>query len=184
MPDGSVFFQRYQPQDSPRIVSKIEQDHKLLDKALATNDELLQLELLSRLGANYTMLEKEERAVPLLEQALLLARQRGDKRLEVANLLSLATSMQYLGQREKAQELFQEALDKVYANYEPYYEDFVLQHRGRCYVEQGKIEEAINCFGRALSLRERKGDPRGIEASQHALDAVRAIRDRQMGNGL
>ncbi len=175
MPDKSVFFQRYQPQDSPKLISKVEQDYKLLDKALATNDGLLQLELLSRLGANCIMLEREEQAVPLLEQALLLARQRGDKRLEVANLLSLATAAQYLGNREKAQELFQELLDKVYANDEPYYEDFVLQHRGRCYVEQGELEKAISCFGRALALRERKGDPRGVEASQHALDAARAM---------
>jgi len=175
MPDKSVFFQRYQPQDSPRLVSKIEQDFKLLDKALATNDELLQLELLSRIGANYTMLGREDQAAPLLEQALLMARQRGDRRLEVANLFGLATALQYLGNREKAQLLFQEALDKVYAYDEPYYEDFVLQHRGRCYVEQGKLTEAISCFERALALRERKNDPRGMETSQRALEAARAM---------
>jgi tetratricopeptide (TPR) repeat protein len=175
MPDKSVFFQRYQPQDTPKLVSKIEQDYKLLDKALATDDEQLQLELLSRIGANYTMLEREDQAAPLLEQALLMARQRGDKRFEVANLLGLGTAVHYLGNREKAQELFQEALDKVYAYDEPYYEDFVLQHRGRCYVEQGKLTEAISCFERALVLREKKGDPRGIESSQRALDAVRAM---------
>ena len=121
------------------------------------------------------MLEQEEQAAPLLEQALLLARRLSDKRLEVANLLSLATTQQYLGNRDRAQELFQEALEKGRVYNEPYYEDFVLQHRGRCYMEQGYVHEAKACFEQALVLRKRKGDPRGIESTQRALDAIRAL---------
>ncbi|HEY3991616.1 MAG TPA: hypothetical protein VGM01_01945 [Ktedonobacteraceae bacterium] len=57
----------------------------------------MQLELLSQLGSRLTILGKENVAAPLLEQALALARQLGEKRAEITTLLNLATAQQYLG---------------------------------------------------------------------------------------
>jgi len=119
-----------------------------------------------------TILGQEETAAPLLKQALMLARKLNDKRLEVANLLSLATAQQYLGQRDLAQDLFQEALEKARVYEQLQFEDFILHHRGRCFVEQGKIEEARTCFEQALILRKRKGDQRGIASTRRALDVL------------
>src|SRR5579884_3775474 len=166
------FFQRFQPDDPLELAKEVEQDSQELAQACAAHDEPRQLELLSQLGSRLTILEREKAAVPLLEQALALARKQGEKRFEVVILLSLATAQQYLGRRGLAQDLFQEALEKARAYGQFQIEDFILHHRGRCFVEQGKREEARNCFEQALILRKRKGDQRGIDSTQRALDAL------------
>jgi HTH-type transcriptional regulator, pleiotropic regulator of extracellular virulence genes len=167
------FFQRFQSDDPVALARKVEQDYQEL--ARAEHDEQMQLEILSRLGPRLTILGREQAAAPLLEQALVLARQFGEQRLEASNLLNLATAQQYLGKRDLAQDLFQEALDKARAYAQDEYEDFILHHRGRCYVEQGKRAEARACFELALALRRKKGDQRGIDSTQRALDALRVL---------
>ena len=165
-------FQRFQSDDPQALATKVEQDYAELAHAQQTSDERLQLEILSRLGSRLTILGCEQAAAPLLEVALILARRLEDQRLEVATLLHLATAQQYLDRRELAQQFFQEALEKARIYQQVQYEDFILHHRGRCYVEQGKIAEARACFEQALILRKNKGDERGITSTQHALDAL------------
>jgi hypothetical protein len=41
-----------------------------------------------------------------------MARRLGERAREISTLLHLATARQYLGQRDRAQELFQEGLDR------------------------------------------------------------------------
>lgn len=168
-------FQRFQSDDPLALAKKVEQDEEELVRARVARDERIELEILSRLGPRLTILGREHEAAPLLEQALVLARQLDDQRLEVSNLLNLATAQQYLGQRDLAQELFQEALDKARAYGQVQDEDFILHHRGRCFVEQGKREEARTCFEQALTLRKSKDDQRGIASTQRALDALRTL---------
>jgi tetratricopeptide (TPR) repeat protein len=170
-----AFFQRFQSDDPLALARKVEQDYEELAGTRTAHDEPGQLRLLSQLGSRLTILGKESEAAPLLEQALTLARQLGDTRFEVANLLSLATAQQYLGKRDLAQVLFQEALEKARTYKQFQYEDFILHHRGRCFVEQGKREEARTCFEQALVLRKRKGEQRGIDSTQRALDALRLL---------
>lgn len=169
------FFQRYQSADPLALAEKVEQDYLQLAQARASHEEQMQLELLSRLGSRLTILGKESAAAPLLEQALVLARRLGEKRLEITTLLNLATAQQYLGQRDLAQRLFQEALDQARASEQRQEEDFILHHRGRCFVEQGKLEEARACFEQALLLRKSKGDHRGIASTQRALEELRTF---------
>lgn len=169
------FFQRYQSADPLALAKKVEQDYVQLAQARAAHDEQMQLELLSRLGSRLTILGQESAAAPLLEQALVLARRLREKRLEITTLLNLATAQQYLGHRDLAQSLFQEALDQARASEQRQEEDFILHHRGRCFVEQGKLEEARACFEQALLLRKSKGDQRGIDSTQRALDVLRTL---------
>jgi|SRR5215472_10044535 len=100
------FFQRYQSADPLALAKKVERDYVQLAQARAAHDEQVQLELLSRLGSRLTILGKESAAAPLLEQAFVLARRLGEKRLEITALLNLATAQQYLGLRDLAQSLF------------------------------------------------------------------------------
>ncbi|HLZ57173.1 MAG TPA: tetratricopeptide repeat protein [Ktedonosporobacter sp.] len=51
-----------------------------------------------------------------------------------------------------------------------------MHHRGRCYVEQGNLEEVRACFEQALILRESKGEQRFIDSTRRALDAVEKMR--------
>jgi tetratricopeptide (TPR) repeat protein len=171
------FFQRYQSDDPLALAKKVEHNYEQLTQARVAHDERMQLELLSQLGSRLTILRKENVAAPLLEQAVALAKRLGEKGIEITTLLNLATAQQYLGQRDLAQHLFQEALDQARASEQRQEEDFILHHRGRCFVEQGKLEEAQACFEQALILRKRKGDQRGIASTQRALDALRTLQE-------
>ncbi|EFH83885.1 tetratricopeptide repeat protein [Ktedonobacter racemifer] len=171
------FFQRYQSDEPQALARKIEEDYQELASTRATGDDLMQLRCLSSLGSRLTIAGQEDLAAPLLEQALALSRQLNEKQLEVATLLHLATAQQYLGRRNLAQDLFQEALDKARAYEQPEYADFILHHRGRCFVEQGKLTEARACFEQALLLRKQKGNQRGIVATQSALDALQSMEE-------
>ncbi|GHO78822.1 hypothetical protein KSD_65930 [Ktedonobacter sp. SOSP1-85] len=166
------FFQRFQSSDPQKLLRQVQQEVEQLEQARRVQDEPWQLELLSGIGGNTTILGKETEALPFIEQALALARKRGDKPFEIENLLNLATTQQYLGKRELAQALFQQALDIGRTHGVRDYEDFVLHHRGRCYVEQGKIDEARASFEQALVLREEKGDQRFIASTRNALAAL------------
>jgi tetratricopeptide (TPR) repeat protein len=172
MPEEHTFFQRYQSPDPVALAQKIERDSAAL---VLAKDEQARLELISRIGSNYTNLWQEERAVPILERALALAQQVGNNRIEIINLISLATAQQYCGNRDLAETLFQEALQKMQEYNQPSYEDVALHHLGRCLVEQGKLSEALTCFERALILRKEKGDRLFIASTQRAIDAVRAM---------
>lgn len=172
MPEEHIFFQRYQSPDPVALAQKIERDSAAL---VLAKDEQARLELISRIGSNYTNLWQEERAVPILERALSLAQQQGNNRIEIVNLISLATAQQYCGNRDLAETLFQEALQKMQEYNQPSYEDVALHHLGRCLVEQGKLSEALTCFERALVLRKEKGDRLFIASTQRAIDAVRAM---------
>jgi tetratricopeptide (TPR) repeat protein len=166
------FFQRYQSPNPLALAEQVEQQCEELAQARLDQNEQIQLELLSQIGASSTVLGREVEAAPIIEEALALARKHRNKELEVGNLLNLATARQYLGDRELAQTLFEEALEKGRAYGISEYEDFVLHHRGRCFVEQGKIEEARRSFEQALILREEKGDPRFIASTRRALNAL------------
>jgi tetratricopeptide (TPR) repeat protein len=172
MPEEHTFFQRYQSPDPVALAQKIERDSAAL---VLAKDEQARLELISRIGSNYTNLWQEERAVPILERALALAQQVGNNRIEIINLISLATAQQYCGNRDLAETLFQEALQKMQEYNQPSYEDVALHHLGRCLVEQGKLSEALTCFERALILRKEKGDRLFIASTQRAIDAVRVM---------
>jgi len=172
MPEEHTFFQRYQSPDPVALAQKIERDSAAL---VLAKDEQARLELISRIGSNYTNLWQEERAVPILERALALAQQVGNNRIEIVNLISLATAQQYCGNHDLAETLFREALQKMQENNQLSYEDVALHHLGRCLVEQGKLSEALTCFERALALRKEKGDRLFIASTQRAIDAVRAM---------
>jgi tetratricopeptide (TPR) repeat protein len=128
MPEEHTFFQRYQSPDPVALAQKIERDSAAL---VVAKDEQARLELISRIGSNYTNLWQEERAVPILERALALAQQVGNSRIEIVNLISLATAQQYCGNRDLAETLFQEALQKMQEYNQPSYEDVALHHLGR-----------------------------------------------------
>ncbi|HEX7735561.1 MAG TPA: tetratricopeptide repeat protein [Ktedonobacteraceae bacterium] len=175
MPEQKHFFQRFRVDDPLALARRVEQLTDELDVTRVKHDQYEQLDLMSRLGTNLTILGREDEAAPLLEQALAMAREQGNQRLEVAVLLHLATAIQYLGQCDQAQELFQEALAKARDYNQLSYEDFILHHQGRCFVEQGKRAEARTCFEQALQLRRQKGEQRGIASTQNALDALNEL---------
>jgi tetratricopeptide (TPR) repeat protein len=131
---------------------------------------------LGRCGEAYRLLGDLPQAVPLLEEAVALARRQADPRRRAANLIRLATAYQYRNDHAAARPLFDDALalTRAHPAEAGTYEDFALQHLGKCLVEMGHLAEARACFDQALVLRQAKGDPGLLASTQEALTALAA----------
>ena len=169
-PDGS--FQRFYADDPQALAATVVTAIERLVDARAAADAANLLVLLNQVGASLTVLGREAEAQPLLTEALGLSRQLGDQAKEVEVLTNPATAFQYLGQREEAQALFAEALAKAPGCAAWEQQDFILHHRGRCFVEQGAINEARDCFEQALIVRVSKNNPYYIASTRRALAAL------------
>jgi tetratricopeptide (TPR) repeat protein len=55
------------------------------------------------------------------------------------------------------------------------YEDFALQHLGKCLVEMGRVDEAIECLDRALVLRWMRAVAAWSVCSVEAINAATAL---------
>jgi len=163
------FFRRFTPDDPTAIRAELEADRLRLSVARQAGDECAELTISIGMGFGHYVTGGEAQGAPLLDRALILARRLGDRRAEIEALLHLATARQYLGERELAQTLFREALDRSQAYDIRDFEHFILHHHGRCHAEQGEIVAARLSFTRALALRERLGIPRFINSTRGAL---------------
>ncbi|QBI21805.1 hypothetical protein ER308_21095 [Egibacter rhizosphaerae] len=129
-----------------------------------------------RLGELLRMLDRYSEAETHLRAALETAVATGDQRAEVANRLRLATALQYQERHHEALEQFDLTEDAIAAHeLEEDYSDFAAQHRGKCLVELGRVEEGIGELERALELRERKGDPELLASTDAAIEFARDL---------
>jgi tetratricopeptide (TPR) repeat protein len=168
-PPPTRLFRRFLAEDPAVVMQEIAADRLRLDEARARGERAAMLALSTGIGFHLYITANEAEAAPMLDGALALARQLGDRSAEIEALLHLATARQYLGQRDLAQALFQEALDRSDAYGIDEFVHFILHHKGRCAAEQGRIEEARLSFERALSLRERLDNPRFVNSTRAAL---------------
>jgi tetratricopeptide (TPR) repeat protein len=164
-------FQRFVSPDPQALAERTAHDRASLAADLPEDQRLT---LLTRAGAALYVLGHEAEAEPMLRAALALARARGDREKEVQNLNNLATSLQYLGQRNEALALFAEALARAPDTPAWQHRDFIHHHRGRCLAELGRIAEARQDFEDALALRIPKGEAFYIDSSRRALAALTA----------
>lgn len=132
----------------------------------------LDLSLLGVLGEQARGLGLFEASRGFLEKALSLAREHQDLTREVANLIRLGTTLQYLEQHDLGEKLIREALDKVGIPKTEIYHDFALQHLGKLLVEKGRYLEARGLFEQALSIRKGKGQPGLISSTEQALSVL------------
>ena len=168
MPHGRL-FRRFLAEDQAGTLQEIAADRTRLADAQQCGDPAAELAIRTGIGFGLYITANEAEAAPMLDAALALARLLADRSAEIEVLLHLATARQYLGQRELAQSLFGEALDLSATHGIAAFEHFILHHQGRCYAEQGLTDEARRCFERALSLRERLGNPRFINSTRAAI---------------
>jgi tetratricopeptide (TPR) repeat protein len=170
--DDDGFFRRFRFSDEDRdgVLRDIEADRGVLAAGIpgAASPAILRAQV--RLGFSLTPLGEEAEAAEHLETAAAMARMLSEHGQEISALLHLATAVQYLGDRDRAQQLFQEGLDKAAGYGIGDDVHFLLHHRARCYAEQGQIAEARECMAQALALRQQLGDQRFIASSQNALD--------------
>src|SRR3954452_5594413 len=170
-----ISFQRPPYLDDDAVRERIAANLDRLLEARDAGDAAARLALLGQIGNDQRNLGNLIEAEMFLTEAVALAATLGDRRREVANRVRLATTCQYGGRHAEAEALFRVALDLTRAGEAADYEDFALQHLGKCLVEMGRVDEAIECFDRALVLRWMRADPKLIASTEATLHAASAL---------
>jgi tetratricopeptide (TPR) repeat protein len=171
------FFQRFRWNDTAALEHEISDAQAAYIDARNSADAAAELEAACRLATGLTAADREAEAATLLEDALPKARTLNQPDQTAWVLLCLATAKQYLGRRDLAQSMFAEALAIAQTNSLRDVEHYVLHHQGRCYAEQDAIDEARQCFERALEIRLALGEPR----AERTREALRALDKLQRG---
>ena len=177
--------QRQEPADRPALDAAAVAAADRLERAEVAGDDAGVLALLGYLGNAYRIVGRTDEAAALLARAVDLARQRGDARGEVVNLIRQGEALRCGGRLAGAEQLYRAALAKVRAapNALGAYEDFALQHLGKCRLEQGEVAEAIACFEAALAIRRSKGHPDLIASTEAVLSLAREMALARAGTG-
>jgi tetratricopeptide (TPR) repeat protein len=170
MPSSGPTFRRAVPPDRDAFLKHVAACRAALTAARAGGDERTILHAAGALGSALFMEPGcEAEAAALLEEALALARKRGDRAREIDGLLGLATAVQYLGERTRSIALFEEGLRLCAETGIGEKEHFLQHHLGRCLVEVGRRAEARAAFERALVLREALPTPQLAASTRAAL---------------
>jgi tetratricopeptide (TPR) repeat protein len=167
-------FERYSHTDDPTVRERVGR-HRALLAAAATDDAAERLRLLGAIGNDERALGNLAAAERYLTDAVALARSLGDVRREAANLIRLATAMQYDNRHAEAEPFFRAALALTQRPEAGMYRDFALQHWAKWLVETGMVPEAVACFEQALALRHAKGDAELIASTEQSLVAAREL---------
>ena len=138
-------FQRQYAEHALALTKVIRDHHQALHDAETAGDREAALAAHGAMSDAFRMLGQLDPAVRHGEQAVELARALDRKKSLVANLIRLATALQYRNEHDAAEPLFAE---------------------GRAL--------AVACFERALALREAKGEHALIDSTREALDEARA----------
>lgn len=168
--DGAAgpFYRRFRPDD----IDAAQREIDALSEAVSEPGRLSDAELMAshlELGSLLIQLDREVEALVHIEAARAIAERLTDTNGLIEVYLNLGTAQQYLGERDAAQESYQHGLDLCASTQSPAQAHFLLQHRGRCFVEQGRVVEARSCFEQALATRMELGDERLIRSSAEAL---------------
>jgi tetratricopeptide (TPR) repeat protein len=118
----------------------------------------LQTGNLSRLGYIYHALGQYERAIQFHEQALVMARQIGQRQVEGSILGNLGREHRALGQYERAMQLYEESLAIARETGDRQREASQLGRLGWAYRILGQIERAIELYEEALTVAREIGN--------------------------
>lgn len=133
--------------------------------------------LYSTLGYVYRVLNKSREAIAFFEKALRLQLNHNQ---EIVTLIRLSEAFKYANEHQKSLQLLREAMNQSTVNSIPYYEDFILQHRGKCLMELGELNGALEDFSQSLAIRKRKGNKELIRSTQKAFDlCMKCLKERQ-----
>lgn len=105
----------------------------------------------------------------LLEQALAITRQIGDKDLEAGVLQHMGDDLFSQGQLDLAQEKYNQAIAILQQTGDERTLAYVLTSQGRLQRLNGHAKEAIPLYQRALELQQKTGDRFGVIQTTNAL---------------
>ena len=165
--------------DPPAIEAAMASAQGRLERAETTGDRRAALALLGYLGNGFRILGRHAEAIAHHERAVALASTWGRPKAEAAAMIRLGEAHRNADNLNVAERILRTALDRVRANRVDLgvYEDFALQHLGKCLTDAGRAAEAIPCLEEALAQRRRKDDAELIASTEAALRAARLAAD-------
>ena len=137
---------------------------KLIEQALEIGqgqDRQLELAALNKMGEVYQATGQPQRALELIEQALALFQEVGDRTGEATTLNNMAAVYQTTGQPQRALELYEQALPLRREVGDRNGEAITLNNMGEVYRATGQSKRALELYEQALPLRQEVGDRNG-----------------------
>lgn len=145
-------------------------------KYLLSENEEHKYYLYGIIGNLYRICEEPEEALNYLQECLNISLEEDNIKKEIVSLIRLGEALKYANQPQKALKLFNSAYTKCRSHNVELYLDFTLQHKGKCLMELGELEEAEICFVQSLELRKQKAEPSLIKSTEMALTLIRTLK--------
>ncbi len=133
----------------------------------------------SYLGNAYRILDRSEVAVRYLKVAEQLARELNHPAILARTLIRLGEAYKYNDRHDQALACFQEVKELTDCDELYFYHDFALQHIGKCLMEVGRYDEALEHFHQALSLRKQKEKEELIRSTEVALKLAQRLKEEE-----
>jgi tetratricopeptide (TPR) repeat protein len=172
----SVFDARLRqvPRDPIALTAAARLAARQLRQARSTGDPVAELRLRGYLGTAHRILGHWRSALTHLRAAYSLARAVKSPSAEVVSLVRLGEAERCRDAFPRAEAYFREALAKIRGDPRMVvYEDFALQHLGKCLLDAGAHAEAVSCLEAALKLRKCKADAALVASTEAALALAR-----------
>ncbi len=160
--------------DSSKVkpfIDQVERHLQIVQKKGLAHEEDMYF-LYGVLGNVHRIYGQPERAIHFLTLALKLAIKEENVAKRAVCMIRLGEALKYNDDHEKALENFTEAMKIIMENDLDLYKDFALQHKGKCFIEMKRWNEAEQCFLEALTIRQSKGDRSLIQSTQRAIEFV------------
>ncbi|MBP0725294.1 tetratricopeptide repeat protein [Bacillus sp. RG28] len=153
--------------DAEKVVIQLSEDE------LKNQDTLYFL--YGTLGNLYRIYGEPGNAIYYLQLALEQSVVNKNSKQEIVSLIRLGETFKYDNKHKEALDFFQKALLKSRSVEENSYLDFIYQHQGKCFLEMGKVEEALNYLEQALEIRKIKGDDSLIHSTEQAIELRKRV---------
>ncbi|WP_349408509.1 tetratricopeptide repeat protein [Pseudalkalibacillus sp. SCS-8] len=166
-------YLREKPKD-PEVIKAFVSKLEVALKHVEEDEDVYFLQ--GTLGNLYRILGQPEKAIAHLTRSLEVAIEKKDEKKEVVSYIRLGEALKYDNQHEMALHYFNRAFTYCEKSDLKVFKDFALQHKGKCLLEQGKLDEALSCFHEALEIRKAKNEPSLIDSTEQAIQLVAQIR--------
>jgi eukaryotic-like serine/threonine-protein kinase len=111
-------------------------------------------------------------ALPILQEALTIARDTGNRNLEARALNNIGSLYMSQGQYSDAQTYFERALELREKAKAPQEMADTLHNLGETYTRMGRYEQALQQFVRALELRRSANDRRSAAIEAYGIGSI------------
>ncbi|MFS0788061.1 tetratricopeptide repeat protein [Shouchella sp. 1P09AA] len=126
----------------------------------------------SMLGYFYRVLGDLENALICYHTCYSIVLKQKKNHAIMATLIRIGETLKYAERHDQALRMFEQAKDYAIKHQTQQYDDFILQHKGKCLWEMNQLKEAKACFEEAYQLRLVKKDKALISSTKQALTLV------------